>query len=126
LIIISAILTDFGGPSQRQCSDEIIANNDIVNEEDNVAYPSSLMDDIVMSEQGSKESASNNEEILEFPELDKDEGHALVDVEMDPVMPDLDVLDMVVPDLVEPNLESYTSIKVTQVGVRIEIEGPAC
>lgn len=111
---------DFARPSQRQGSDEIIADNDIVDEEDDVAYPSGLMDDIVMSEQGSEESASDNEEILEFPELDEDEGHASMDMEMDPVMPDLDV-----PDLVEPNLESRTSIKVTQVGVHIEIEGPA-
>ena len=116
------MLTDFGSPSQRQCPDEIIADDDIVDEEDDVAYPSGLMDDIVMSEQGSEEFASNNEEILEFPELDKDQGNTSMDVEMDPVMPGLNVPDAVVPALVEPNLESRTSIKVTQVGVCTEIK----
>ena len=70
------------------------------------------MDDAVISKQSSpsKNPPSNDEEILKFPKLGEDKGHMIFDWDEypDDIMPDLFMLDVAVPDL-----ESYTSAKVT-------------
>ena len=99
--------------------------DEIEDEEDDATYPTDLMDDIMMSEQGSDPEgrASNGEEVLDFPESDHDEVHALDmrDMDMDPddVVPDAAVPDAVVPDVVVPDLpaERRTRPKAKQVGV---------
>ena len=70
------------------------------------------MDDI---EEGSEGPASNDEEVLDFPE---DEGDEMMDLDMvpDDGMPDLVMPGVRVPDVVIPDLESYGTTKVTQVG----------
>ena len=54
--------------------------DDIADREDLVERPIS-MDDIVMSDQGDEEPASDNEGLLEFPEFSKGEGRTFMDVE---------------------------------------------
>ena len=54
--------------------------DDIADGEDLVERPIS-MDDIVMSDQGDEEPASDNEGLLEFPEFSKGEGRTFMDVE---------------------------------------------
>ena len=94
--------------------------DEIEDEEDDATYPTDLMDDIMMSEQGSEPEgrASDGEEVLDFPESDHDEVHALDmrDMDMDPddVVPDAVVPDVVVPDL---PAERRTHPKAKQVGV---------
>jgi hypothetical protein len=66
------------------------------------------MEDIMMSEQGSEVGrASDGEEILDFPESDQEEVHAMGDMDMDP--------SGIVPDLVAPDIA--VPVTVTQVGV---------
>jgi len=108
---ISAILNDCISTSLRPSPDESIEEEDGVQ----VTRPTALMDDNI-SKGGSKGHASNDEEILEFPEDDA------MDLDMDldgSMMPDLDLVvpDVVVPEVVVPDLESNATMKVTQVRV---------
>ena len=62
--------------------DDYVAQHpdDMADGEGHIAHPIS-MDDIVMSDQGDQESASNNEQLLEFPEFSKGEGRPFIGVE---------------------------------------------
>lgn len=109
---------------------------EIDDEEDDATQSLALVDDIVMSEQGSAGPGSDGEEVLNFPESDDNEGYEMMDVDIDPgsimpdlvvpdvdvpglVVPDVDVPGLVVPDMVVPDLVNYVgSTKVTQVSVR--------
>ena len=71
-----------------------------MDEEGDATHPPNLMDDI---EQGSEGPASNDEGVLGFPRDEDDE------------MMDLDE----VPGGGMPDLESYATTKVTQVGIRL-------
>jgi hypothetical protein len=86
-----------------------------VDEEGDVTHPPNLMDDI---EQGSEGPASNDEGVLGFPG-DEDDEMIDLDVVPDGGMPDLVIPDVCVPDVVVPDLESYATMKVTQVGIRL-------
>lgn len=118
--MISAILNNFISLGPRASPDEID------NEEDDATPPPTWMDDIEMSEEDGVGPDSNDEEILDFPQSDDDEGYRMMGLDIDPSvrMEDLVVPDVAVPDLVVvPELENYASTKVTQVSVQTADRG---
>src|SRR5438445_7764156 len=107
-------LNNFISQSPRPGPDEI------VDEEEDVTHPAVLTDDIMMSDQGSNGYASNNEEeILDFPESIEDEGHGMsdMDIDLDGIVSDLATPDVAMPEVVVLDVESYMTMRVTQVDV---------
>lgn len=67
-----------------------------------------LVDDVMMSEQGSASPESDNEKVLEFPESGDDKGDEMMDMDIN--------VDSIMPDLVVPDFVNRASMKVTKVG----------
>jgi len=114
-VTISAILNDCISLSLGSSPDEIVEEEDDVR----VTRPTALMDDDMISEEGIEGPASDDEEILEFPEDEYDAMDLDIDLDGVPdlVVPDVVVPDVVMPDVVMPDLDSNATVKVTQVGV---------
>jgi hypothetical protein len=106
---------------------------EIDDKEDDATQSLALVDDIMMSKQGSAGLGSDDDEVLDFPKSDNNKGYEMMDVDYDidpdSIMPDLVVPDVDVPDLAVPDiavqdlvvldLVNYVaSMKVTKVSVR--------
>jgi hypothetical protein len=81
---------------------------EIDDEEDDATQSLALVDDIIISKQGSAGPGSDDEEVLDFPESNNNEGYEMMDMDHDinpdSIMPDLVVLDVDVPDLAVPDI----------------------